>query len=215
MKIRSQWPLIAIAASAVSVLGFGVAVAEPAKQQVVTKTAQPAGLPVPPTGIQVLLVRTVLVALDQANKTGNYAGLRALGAPNIQRQSAEQLDTAFAPLRAQSLDLAPVLLVAPQFNPASFVTPEGVLQLSGIFHTQPVGVKFSMAMSAVGGYWRFAAVSVNGAKLPRNPPVRKAPPKPPAVAAAPSAAPVATESVAAPPPNPVAIPAATATWRTN
>jgi hypothetical protein len=214
VKIRSQWPLIAIAASAVSVLGFGVAVAEPAKQQVVTKTAQPAGLSVPPTGIQVLLVRTVLVALDQANKTGNYAGLRALGAPNIQQQTAEQLDTAFAPLRAQSLDLAPVLLVAPQFNP-SFVTPEGVLQLSGIFHTQPVSVKFSVAMSAVGGYWRLAAVSVNGAKLPRNPLVRKAPPKPPAVASAPSAAPVATESVTPPPPNPVATPAATATWRTN
>ena len=38
-----------------------------------------------------ILVRSTLIALDQANKTGNYTVLRDLGAPAFQANSAARL----------------------------------------------------------------------------------------------------------------------------
>ena len=42
-----------------------------------------------------ILVRTSLLALDQANKTGNYTVLRDLGAPGFQANSAARLGRDF------------------------------------------------------------------------------------------------------------------------
>src|SRR6266702_4668463 len=47
-----------------------------------------------------MLIRSTLLALDQANKTGNYTVLRDLGAPGFQANTAARLAEIFAKQRA-------------------------------------------------------------------------------------------------------------------
>jgi hypothetical protein len=47
----------------------------------------------------IILIRSALLALDQANKTGNYSVLRDLGSPQFQANSAAQLAEIFAKQR--------------------------------------------------------------------------------------------------------------------
>ena len=64
-----------------------------------------------------ILIRTTLIALDQANKTGNYSVLHALGAPGFQAtNSPQRLAEIFARQRAQGLDLAGVVAIDPQLT---------------------------------------------------------------------------------------------------
>src|SRR5262249_10351761 len=60
-----------------------------------------------------ILVRTTLLALDQANKTGNYTVLRDLGAPDFQANSAAQLAEIFAQQRKDNVDLSGVAVIDP------------------------------------------------------------------------------------------------------
>ena len=59
--------------------------------------AQPAGKPanIDRNGV-LMLVRSTILALDQANKTGNYTVLRDLGAPGFQVNTAAKLAEIFA-----------------------------------------------------------------------------------------------------------------------
>jgi hypothetical protein len=60
-----------------------------------------------------ILVRTTLLALDQANKTGNYTVLRDLGAPGFQINTAARLAEIFAGHRRDNLDLSGVAVIDP------------------------------------------------------------------------------------------------------
>ncbi|MFZ2159602.1 MAG: hypothetical protein WAV72_26250, partial [Bradyrhizobium sp.] len=78
----------------------------PANAQTHQKSSQPAA-PKPAqidrNGVLVL-VRSALLALDQANKTGNYTVLRDLGAPAFQVNTAARLAEIFAKQRNDNLD---------------------------------------------------------------------------------------------------------------
>ena len=63
-----------------------------------------------------ILIRSALLALDQANKTGNYTVLRDLGAPGFQVNSAARLGEIFAKLRNDNLDLSGVAVIDPQLT---------------------------------------------------------------------------------------------------
>jgi hypothetical protein len=55
-----------------------------------------------------LLIRTTIIAINQANKTGNYTVLRDLAAPDFQNvNSAEKLAEIFTGLRNSKFDLSP------------------------------------------------------------------------------------------------------------
>ncbi|MGX4769414.1 hypothetical protein ACWAUC_06350 [Bradyrhizobium guangdongense] len=55
-----------------------------------------------------MLIRSTLLALDHANKTGNYTVLRDLGAPGFQVNTAAKLAENFAKQRGEKLDLSGV-----------------------------------------------------------------------------------------------------------
>ena len=63
-----------------------------------------------------ILIRSSLLALDQANKTGNYTVLRDIGAPGFQSNTAARLGDIFAKLRNDNLDLSGVAVIDPQLN---------------------------------------------------------------------------------------------------
>ena len=123
--------------------------------------AQPAAIPMPAPQVLLMLVRSTLVALNQANFTGNYSVLHALGTPRLQATvTPVELGIAFTELRSQNLDLSPVLLLSPALSePASF-TPDGALRLAGEFGTSPAKIAFVTVFMPVDGIWRLDALSV-------------------------------------------------------
>ncbi|MEX2032293.1 MAG: hypothetical protein WEA81_05445 [Dehalococcoidia bacterium] len=125
------------------------------------ESAQRTRLSAPTPDVLLMLVRTALVALNQANFTGNYSVLRDLGTPQLQASHSQaQLGIAFTNLREQRLDLSRVLLLAPELTEPPSVANDGTLRLAGVFPTSPVQISFAMAFRPVAGVWRIEGLSV-------------------------------------------------------
>lgn len=118
-------------------------------------------LTLPQPEVMLLMVRVALVALDQANKTGNYAVLHALGGPNLQSNSVEKLAEIFAPVRNANIDLQGTVVLTPQMTEPPIISPQGVLSLVGAYPTQPLQIQFQIFYQPVGGTWRLAGLSVS------------------------------------------------------
>jgi hypothetical protein len=160
--------LVAGAASAQQVPTPDPKVAQPPSSA--GKFATPAGrqqpsptqtIAVPAPEVLLVLVRSALIALDHANRTGNYTVLRELGGPGLQRHSSAQLSNIFANLRSQNVDLLPVAIVTPQLTQPPSVSPERLLQLVGLFPTQPRHIQFEVVYQAVNGQWRLFGLNVS------------------------------------------------------
>jgi hypothetical protein len=139
-----------------------------------------------------ILIRSTLLALDQANKTGNYTVLRDLGAPAFQINSDARLAEIFAAQRHDKLDLSGVAVLDPQLSLLPQIEANGVMRMAGFFPSVPTQVNFELAFAPVEGQWRLFGVSVGlGSSSPAAPPPTAAPaqakpapakpaPKPPA-----------------------------------
>jgi hypothetical protein len=120
-----------------------------------------------------MLIRTTLIALNQANQTGNYSVLRDLGTPQFQAMNTDaRLAEIFSDLRKRNLDLSPVLFFNPTLarNPA--VQDNGILRMTGFLDTKPQRVLFDMGFQWVDGDWRLAAIVVD-IKAPKAEPGRQ------------------------------------------
>lgn len=107
------------------------------------------------------LIRSTLLTLNDANRSGNYTVLRDLAAPDFQAQnSAADLGQNFSDLRHRNFDLYGVALLAPQFTEAPTLDQNGLLRLGGYFPTQPQQIKFDLAFQIAAGQWRLFAISV-------------------------------------------------------
>lgn len=123
--------------------------------------AAPAQVTVPPPEVLLMLVRTTLIALNQANFTGNYAVLHGLGTPGLRSKTTpDKFGEAFKALRDSRVDLSPVLVLTPQLSEPPVMAPEGVMTLKGFFPTRPLQVNFAMAFQPVEGRWLIDGLSV-------------------------------------------------------
>ena len=84
-----------------------------------------------------VLLRTILLAVDNANKTGNYTVLRDLGANGFKANSAAQLSEIFASQRKQGLDLGFAAILEPQFTLAPQIDLNGLLHMAGFYRIGP------------------------------------------------------------------------------
>ncbi len=115
----------------------------------------------------VKLARLILIALDQANKTGNYSVLQDLGAPAFRANSAARLAEVFAPLRRQGVDLSMAAVLEPQFAAPPRQGPQGLLRLVGAF-PQADGqgaIGFDLRFAPINGYWRIYDINVGPTQL--------------------------------------------------
>jgi hypothetical protein len=101
-----------------------------------------------------MLVRSTLLALDQANKTGNYTVLRDLGAPGFQVNTAARLAEIFAKQRNDNLDLSGVAVIDPQLSLLPQIEPNGLMRMAGFFPSVPSQVNFELVFAPVNGQWR-------------------------------------------------------------
>src|SRR6201982_2277937 len=82
------------------------------------------------------LIRSTLLTLNDANRSGNYTVLRDLAAPDFQaRNTAADLSQIFSDLRQRKFDLFAVALAAPQLTAAPVLDANKMLRLTGFFPT--------------------------------------------------------------------------------
>lgn len=107
------------------------------------------------------LIRSTLLTLNDANRSGNYSVLRDLAAPDFQaRNSAADLAQSFSDLRRRKFDLFAAALVAPQLTTAPALDGKGMLRLTGHFPTRPQQIDFDLLFQNVGAQWRMFGIAV-------------------------------------------------------
>ena len=157
---------------------------QPAQQQAAPKPAN-----IDRNGV-LMLIRSTLLALDQANKTGNYTVLRDLGAPGFQVNNAARLAEIFAKQRGDKLDLSGVAVIDPQLSLLPQIEPNGLLHMAGFFPSVPSQVNFELLFAPVEGQWRVFGVSLS---------VGQSAPVAPAAPESPQGKAVVSQKQAAPP----------------
>ena len=107
------------------------------------------------------LIRSTLLTLNDANRSGNYSVLRDLAAPDFQaRNSPADLAESFSDLRRRKFDLFAVALAAPELTAAPALDGKGMLRLTGHFPTRPLQIDFDLLFQNVGTQWRLFGISV-------------------------------------------------------
>jgi hypothetical protein len=204
LRLLAAGVLVAISLAAGVIVWTGLfdASAQAPKQQQPAPKQQPQQEPAAPKPAQIdrngvlILIRETLLALDQANKTGNYTVLRDLGAPDFQANSAARLAEIFAQQRRDNVDLSGVAVIDPQLTLLPQIEANGMMRMAGFFPSVPTQVNFELLYAPVGGRWRLFGLSVSfgqAAPAAPQPPAPAAPPaqpkeKTPQAQAAPPAA---------------------------
>lgn len=160
---------IAAIASAISPVG--------AQQPVPIQT--PAAVPAAPQPANMdpkailAIIRSTLLALDQANKTGNYSVLHDLGSPDFQRDNTvAKLGEIFAGQRNVNLDLAGALVMEPALTLPPQIETNGLLHLAGHFPVSgDARLNFEMFYQLVDNKLKLFGVSVNVAQDASSSPV--------------------------------------------
>jgi hypothetical protein len=121
------------------------------------------GKPVlPPPYMMRVMIRDAVVALGQANRTGNYGVLSKMSAPGFREaNSVERLGELFAALRGRGLDLAPVTVIDPALYRPAAIMENGMMRLTGYFPSRPERVNFDLAFQHVEGRWKLFGLGVN------------------------------------------------------
>lgn len=114
------------------------------------------------------LIRTTIVALHQANVTGNYTVLRDLGASELHiANTAADLSAQFADFRQKRINLASTVLFDPVLDQKPQLSPDGMLRLVGHFPTRPQEAVFDLTFLFEAGAWRIAQIKV-ATRLPQS-----------------------------------------------
>jgi len=126
--------------------------------------------PVPDNETVVALIRDVVVALGQANATGNYSVLLEIAAPGFQEvNSHAKLMEIFGDLRRRNLDLGPVTVIQPALTKPPAIDDRGWLRLAGGFPTRPEQVNFDLAFQKIAGEWKLFGIGLNTSRLVAGP----------------------------------------------
>lgn len=199
-------PIARIAVTIFALIGGSLEAASAQNARTVAPVAEPHAAPKPANidrNGTLILIRSALMTLDDANKTGNYTVLRDIGSPAFQANSAARLSEIFAKQRNDNLDLSGVLVLDPQLTVLPQIEANGYLHMAGFFPSVPLQVNFEMLFAPVAGKWRLFGLSINvGSSTPVAPeiplpaasPTSKPSTAPPANSAVPKSptAPIAT-----------------------
>tara|TARA_R110002111_G_scaffold97489_5_gene150740 strand:- start:16 stop:501 length:486 start_codon:yes stop_codon:yes gene_type:complete len=117
------------------------------------------------------LVWSTMIALDNANRTGDYSIFHALGAPGFQSSyTVGSLYDRFREFRQTRTDLGRSILVEPTYYLPRTIDNQGLLRLRGGFETRPMAIRFDIVFQQVEGAWRILEIDVieqESSKQPR------------------------------------------------
>ncbi len=166
-KLTMSWLGLPLAAIAVQISPLQ-AQFSPVPLGQVPPSAMPSQPPAPPPAaipddVRLnIMARNAVIALNQANVTGNYSVLRDMGTPNFQMSnSSARLAEIFAALRTKKLDLSPIFFFNPKFASQPTIQDGQIIRLAGYFPTSPEIVNFDLAFQLIGEQWMLAGIAVN------------------------------------------------------
>jgi hypothetical protein len=120
---------------------------------------------VPSADIIVILIRSTLLSLNDALRTGNYTVLRDLASPSFREaNNAGRLHQIFSGFSGQRIDLSAVAILAPKLSLAPNIDSDKRLHIAGYFPGEPIQINFQLVFEAVAGQWRLFGISVDPAK---------------------------------------------------
>ena len=151
--------LVAIATSSIFLTGAVCLNSEAYAQQPAQSTQAAKPAQIDKNGL-LILIRTTLIALDQANKTGLYTVLRDISSPAFQINTAAKLSDIFAGLRRDKIDLSAAAVLEPQLTLMPQIAPNGLLQVAGFYPAVGDQIFFELAFAPVEGQWRLFGISV-------------------------------------------------------
>ena len=127
------------------------------------------------------LIKSTIMALQHANQTGNYSVLRDLGTPVFrERFDLAQLTAIFSNLRSRSVNLSPVLFLAPNLAKQPELTEGNQVRIVGDFPTQPLKIQYEMLFLQIDGVWRIDGLAIDAVPQQSTAaaPAASAPPSP-------------------------------------
>ena len=139
-----------------------IAYANPARATTPARQAAPqAQVQMPRPETLIIMIRSSLVALSQANITNNYSVLNQLGSGTFRKANPPaRLAQLFNSFRTNKIDLAPVVFVTPVLSKQPAIV-NGKLHLVGNFPTQPMRVDFNLQFEPSDGIWKLFGLSVD------------------------------------------------------
>ena len=159
---------IALRTVAILIAGLAPLSAQQGQPRPGAQTGAPIAQAAPPPAVALpdpyklnMMIRTAIIALNQANQTGNYTVLRDLGGASFRASNdASRLAEIFATLRKRQLDLSPVLFFLPKLLQPPQLNERGILRLVGFFETAPERINFDIYYTLEAGQWRMFGIGV-------------------------------------------------------
>ena len=150
--------------TAIALLAPGLGLAKPAQKTTPAVAAQPTApaaqpaQPVLPYPQALILIRSALSSLQDADDTGDYDVLYGLGNQAFRAANPPQkLATTFAGVRAYNLKS--VLVLEPQFTQLPQLDQNGMMTMSGFFVSDSYRINFSLVFAPENNQWRLFGLS--------------------------------------------------------
>jgi hypothetical protein len=124
---------------------------------------------VPSAESVVILIRSTLLNLNDAMRTGNFTVLRDLASPSFRnRNNAGRLYQIFAGLAAKRIDLSAAAIMVPELAKVPSIDADKRLHISGRFPDKRLRIDFELTFEAVAGQWRLFGIAVRQVQSASN-----------------------------------------------
>jgi hypothetical protein len=128
--------------------------------------------PVPDPQDLIDLVRSTVLAVDAANKSGDYGGVHAIGTPAFQAAlPPDQLSLVFSDLRAANVDMAEAGQRSPLTTRPPTLDRQGLLRILGFFEFSERQLVYDLLYDYDfdDARWRLAGIKLTPRDLPQTP----------------------------------------------
>ncbi len=114
-----------------------------------------------PRASAISLAQSVLMRLDDANRSGNYEIFRRMSAPGFQSiNSAADLAQIFGWLRKEGVVLDAVRGLDAEALRIETIEPRGLLRLTGDIAATPEPLRYDIMLQMIDGDWRLFGIAV-------------------------------------------------------
>lgn len=116
---------------------------------------------IPNADAQEIIIKTSLLTFNDANMSGNYTVLNALGSkPFRDTLSPDKLKTAFKEFNEKQIDLSAIAIAKPVVTKPTTVDGDGVMVSEGYLDTPKMRVHYTVKTLLSDGKWRLLGINV-------------------------------------------------------
>lgn len=149
----------------VALLLAGLLTGAPALAVGETTTSAPSAEPpreIPFGPVEAMLLRSTLIAINQANLTVDYAIVRHMLAPDLAKTyPGPQIAVLLKPWRDRRRDFGFVAIADPELDTSPTIDGQGVLRMQGSVPTPSFRLAFDLSFRKVAGRWMLSVLTLS------------------------------------------------------